>query len=104
MSVGFQASGDRLPSTLQEDDDMQNVLSLGVKLDPNLVKRVKENHKNTIGTLDLTKLPDGTATWCFVAGDSLWASLNSSEAQEELSEKLLHKDAGYFEHSDWESS
>ena len=57
MSVGFQTSGDRLPSTLQEDDDMQNVLSLGVKLDPNLVKRVKENHKNTIGTLDLTNVP-----------------------------------------------
>ena len=39
------ASGDRLQSTLKEDDVMRHVLSPGAKLIPNLSTRVKENHK-----------------------------------------------------------
>ena len=57
-----QASGDQ--STLTEDDDTRNLLSLGLELNPNLSKMVKEPHRNTFGKFDLTNFQINTATWC----------------------------------------
>ena len=48
-----QASGDRLQSTLKEDDDTVNSLSPGVHLVPNLATRVEEDLKKTFGNLDV---------------------------------------------------
>ena len=53
---------------LKEDDDMMNLLSPRVKLIPNLVTRVEEDLKKTLGDQDLTNFPLNTATWCIFAG------------------------------------
>ena len=52
-----QASGDLLQPMLKEDEDMTDLLSLGVKLIQDLVARVEEYLKKTFGKSDLTKLP-----------------------------------------------
>ena len=56
-----QASEDRSHPTLKKDNDMMDLLSPGVKINPNLVTRVEENLKNT------------SATWCIFARDCMWA-------------------------------
>ena len=64
QNSGAQASGDWLQSTLTEDDDTRNLLSLGLELNPNLSIMVKETHRNTFGKFDLTNFQINTATWC----------------------------------------
>ena len=76
------ASGDRLPSTLTEDDDIRNLPSLGVDLNPSLLSRVKDHQKNTFGQFDLTSFPIHTATWCVFARDFMWASFQMSRIVE----------------------
>ena len=55
-----------------------NLLSVGVKLIPNLVTRVEEHLMETSGKLDWTN----TATWCIFARDCMWASLQMSRSDE----------------------
>ena len=51
-----EASGDRLPSTLTEDDDIQNLPTPGVDLKSSLLTKVKEKNR--------TNFPINTATCC----------------------------------------
>ena len=52
-SPNAQASGDRLQSKVEENEDVTNLLSTGVKLIPNLVTRLEGNLPvKTLGKLD----------------------------------------------------
>ena len=51
-----QASGDRLQSILKEDQDVMNLLPLGVKLLPTLVAKVEENLTKALRTVRFDKL------------------------------------------------
>ena len=57
-----------------------NLLSVGVKLVPNLVTRVEEHLEKNVGRL--THFPVNTATWCIFARDCMWASLQMSRSVE----------------------
>ena len=53
-----------------DDHDIRNRLSPRVELNPNLLTRVKEHHRNTSGQIDLTNYSMNTATCCIFAGDA----------------------------------
>ena len=77
-----QATGDRLLFMLIEDDDMRNLLSPGVHLNPSLVMNVKENHRNTLGTFGSTNFSINTASWCICARECMCESFQMSQIVE----------------------
>ena len=64
------------------DDDMISLLSLGVKLFPNLVTRVKENLKSTFGKSDLKNFSTNIATWPLFERDCMRGSFQMSRKVE----------------------
>ena len=56
-----------------EDDDIRNLLTPGVDLNPTLSTKVEEYHRKTFGNFTLTHCPRNTATWCIFARDCMWA-------------------------------
>ena len=66
-----QASGDQLPFTLKEDDDIRNLLAPGGELGPSLCSKVK-GHRKTVGIFDPTNFFVNTATRCVFTKDCMW--------------------------------
>ena len=62
---------------VEEDDDIRNLLTSGVELNPSLLTRVRENHWKTIGQFHVANFP-----WCIFACDCVSASFQMSQIVE----------------------
>ena len=58
QTPSVHTSRDRWQSTLKEDTDIMHLLSLGVKISPNLATRVAENLKENLRRVRFEELPD----------------------------------------------